>query len=316
MNINTNIDISIIIPVYNEERNLDVLYSELNAVIKSLHLSYEIIFIDDGSIDNSFQIIKQISKSDVQVSGISLSRNFGHQTALLAGIENAKVNVIITMDADLQHPPDVIPELYNSYKKGFDIVNTRRIDSEKIGLFKKITSSLFYKLINFLSDIKIESASADFRLMNRKSVEAFLRLPERERFTRGLIKWIGFNQTIIDYKCSPRFAGKSQYTFRKMVHFAMDGITSFSSKPLRISFYLGLVVFIIGFIYAIYGIINYYEGKTVQGWTSILVSVLIIGGIQLLSLGIIGEYLARVFNESKSRPIYLIKETTENKITD
>ena len=309
---NQPIDISVVIPVFNEENNIQILLNELKIVLAKLSISWEIIFVDDGSNDKSFEIIQNESLKNSNVKGISLSRNFGHQIALLAGIGFSAGDAVITMDADMQHPPDIIPELYKKYKEGFDIVNTKRIDSHKTGVFKKTTSRFFYSLINFLSDVKIESASADFRLMNRKSVNAFLKLPERERFTRGLISWMGFRQTIINYQCNPRYSGESRYTISKMMRFALDGITSFSSKPLRISFYLGLLTFLSGFIYALYAVINFLRGSTVPGWTSILVSVLILGGIQLLSLGIIGEYIARIFNESKSRPAYLIKETTEN----
>jgi len=216
------------------------------------------------------------------------------------------------MDGDLQHPPAIIPELLKKQSEGFDIVNTRRIDNADIGFIKKTTSKTFYKFVNYMADIHIEPASADFRLMTRKAVDAFIEIPERDRFTRGLISWMGFNQTIIDYQAAKRFAGKSKYTFRKMLHFASDGITSFSSKPLRFSFYFGLLTFFLGLLYSVYSIFNHFSGNTVSGWTSLMVTVLIIGGIQLLSIGIIGEYIARIFNESKSRPLYFIKDATKD----
>ncbi|MBL7884733.1 MAG: glycosyltransferase family 2 protein [Bacteroidia bacterium] len=303
-------EISIVIPLYNEEGNVSILYNSLIIVLEKITSNFEIIFIDDGSTDESFNHITSISKNDNRVLGISLSRNFGHQIAITAGIEHACGDIVITMDADMQHPPETINLLYLKSKEGYDIVNTKREDTADAGIFKKTTSTLFYKLINRLADIHIEPASADFRLMNRKSVNAFLELKEKDRFTRGLISWMGFRQTTINYSASERFSGKSKYSITKMFRFATDGITSFSAKPLRISFFSGIIVSLIGLLYAIYAIIEYFKGNTIAGWTSLMVTVLIIGGIQLISIGIIGEYLARVFNESKNRPLYFVKEYT------
>ena len=302
------IHISIVVPLLNEEGNLRLLYEELISVLKKIGEPYEIIFVDDGSTDSSVSLIHQLALEDRCVKGISLSRNFGHQIALTAGLQHAKGEVVVTLDADLQHPPHVIQELYAKYKEGFDIVNTIRKETADSGSFKKITSASFYSIINRLSDVHIEPAAADFRLMNRKTVDAFLQLPEKDRFTRGLISWMGFKQTAIPYNAPMRYSGKSKYSIGKMFRFAADGITSFSAKPLRISFYLGMIISLIGLVYSIYAIIQYFLGNTQPGWTSILVSILIIGGIQLISIGIIGEYLARVFNESKNRPLYLVKE--------
>lgn len=308
---NPLIFLSIVIPCYNEEKNISPLYIELKEVLNKFNYAYEIIFSDDGSKDKTFEIVKELHKNDNSVKGISLSRNFGHQIALMAGIKAAKGEIVITMDGDMQHPPAFIPELIKKQAEGFDIVNTRRIDAADIGFIKKHTSKTFYKLVNFLADVHIEPAAADFRLMTRKAVDAFIEIPERDRFTRGLISWMGFNQAIIDYHAAKRFAGKSKYTLRKMIHFASDGITSFSSKPLRFSFFFGLLTFFVGIIYAGFSVINHITGNTVSGWTSLMVTVLIIGGIQMLSIGIIGEYIARIFNESKSRPLYFIKDVTD-----
>jgi glycosyltransferase involved in cell wall biosynthesis len=308
--VRTEKTLSIVIPAFNEEQNVNALYAELTVKLKTLSLNYEIIFVDDGSMDNTFNEIKKVAEKDKNVSGISLSRNFGHQVAIMAGLQQSKGDLVVMMDADLQHPPDVIPLMLEEQKKGFDIINTKRLDSKGTGITKKMTSNLFYCLINKISDVKIAPAAADFRLMTRKAVDAFLQLEERDRFTRGLISWMGFKQSIVEYQASERFAGRSKYTFKRRFRFGMDGITSFSSKPLRISFYLGLIVFLIGLVYSAYAIIENALGKTVPGWTSILVSVLIIGGIQLLSIGIVGEYIARIFNETKARPLYFIKEKT------
>jgi polyisoprenyl-phosphate glycosyltransferase len=302
--------ISVVIPVFDEDENIELLFKSL---VRSLHQTkqtWEVIFVDDGSKDKSFEIIKKIHNEYPEVIGISLSRNFGHQIALLAGMQHAKGEVVITMDADLQHPPETIPKLLNEYNKGFDIINTRRTDSKDTSWFKKSSSRFFYKLINLLSDSPIYEASSDFRLMSRKAVEAFLNFEERDRFTRGLVSWMGFSQTIVGYNCPARVTGKSKYTLRKMMHFALDGITSFSAKPLRIASYTGFFIFFLGLIYAIYAVIQFYRGTTLTGWTSLLVTILIIGGIQLLTIGIIGEYISRIFNETKRRPAYFIKDQT------
>ncbi len=187
-------------------------------------------------------------------------------------------------------------------------MNTRRIDSKDTGYLKKISSRYFYRMINKIADVNIPEGSSDFRLMSRRALDAFPQFGEKDRFTRGLVSWMGFNQTVVEYQCSPRYAGKSKYTLRRMLHFAADGMTTFSSRPLRIASYSGLVIFFVGVAYALYAILKYFNGKTIPGWTSLLVTVLILGGIQLLSLGIIGEYLARIFNKSKARPLYFIKD--------
>jgi len=303
--------ISLVIPAYNEEENLENLYRELIPVMESLDKSVEILFVDDGSTDHSFEMIKRLHERDERVKGISLSRNFGHQVALVAGLENASGEVVVMMDADFQHPPEVIKTLYRKYKEGYDIVNTRRLQTEGILFFKRFSSWCYYKLINLLSDVRIEASSSDFRLMNRRSVEAFLQFQEKNRFNRGLISWMGFKQDVVEYKAPPRIRGRSKYTMRKMLSFGLDGVTSFSSKPLRISFYTGFLIFLAGVAYAIYVIINHFKGLTIPGWTSTVLIILLIGGFQLLSLGIIGEYIARIYNESKSRPIYFLKDKVE-----
>ena len=307
--------ISIIIPVFNEEGNIEALYQSLKNMLQQLGISYEIVFSDDGSTDDSFSIIKRISQSDSSVRGISLSRNFGHQVAIAAGLEHAQASdAVIMMDADMQHPPEIISEIIKKYNEGYDIVNTVRSTTADSGLLKRTTSTMFYKLLNRLSDVPIESSAADFRLMNRKTVDAFLRMKEKDRFTRGLISWMGFKQAKIYYNAPPRRSGETKYTFKKMFRLAIAGLTSFSAKPLRISFYAGLFFAMLGLLYAGYAVVENVRGNTIRGWTSILVSVLIIGGVQLISIGIIGEYLARVFSEAKDRPLYFIKEDTQKEI--
>lgn len=307
--------ISIVVPLFNEEESLNALYDALEQELSGITEDYEIVLVDDGSRDRSFELVKELYAKNNRIKGLSFSRNFGHQIALMAGLQHATGQAVITMDADLQHPPSLIPVLIQKWQEEkYDIVNTRRLDADGIGFFKKISSKLYYRLLNYLSDIHIEPAAADFRLMNRKSLDAFLNLPERDRFTRGLVSWMGFNQAIIDYKAQDRFAGSTKYSFFKMLRFGLDGIVSFSSRPLRLSFYAGFFIFLFGLLYAFYAIVQFIQGTTVPGWTSILVSLLVIGGVMLLSLGIIGEYIARIFHEVKQRPLYFIKEKVGTQI--
>lgn len=298
--------LSLVIPSFNEGKNVFPLYDKIRAALS--HIDYECIFVDDGSKDDTFANIKQLAAEYPAVRGLALSRNFGHQTALLAGVSHAQGQVVVMMDGDGQHPPEVIPQLIEAYHKGFDIVNTHRLSTADSGLFKKATSKWFYKIMNKLTDIKIEPASSDFRLMNRKAITAFLQIQEQDRFTRGLVSWIGFNQSIVKFEAPERMHGESKYTLKKMVRFAWDGITSFSSKPLNISFIIGVFTMMLGFLFSIYTIVQFMMGHTVAGWASTILIILFLGGIQLLSIGILGEYLSRVFNEVKNRPHFFIKE--------
>lgn len=300
--------LDIVIPLFNEEENLPVLHQELRRVLQHLGRTYHIIYVDDGSRDATFLKVKAIAEQDSSVSGISLSRNFGHQIALLAGLQHSTAKTVITMDGDMQHPPSLIPQLLEEQAKGFDVVNTLRTDTADAGWSKKLTSALFYKLLQRMTDIRVQAGAADFRLMQRRVVDAFLQMPENDRFTRGMISWMGFRQSFIPYRAPERFAGKSKYTFRKMMHFALDAITSFSPKPLRVSFYLGLIAILTGLLYALFAIYQHMNGATIPGWTSLLLVVLLLGGIQLLSLGVIGEYIARIYVQAKSRPLYFVKD--------
>ena len=301
-------ELSIVIPVYNEEGNIITLHQELKNELSSLVSSYEIIFVDDGSSDGTPNILDELTQSEDHVLGISLSRNFGHQVAIVAGLEHAKGDYVIMMDGDLQHPPSMIPVLFNKAKEGFDVVNTIREDADQTGTVKRSTSKGYYRVMSVFSEVKIHKASADFRLMNRKTVDAFLKLKEKDRFTRGLISWMGFSQTFVPFKATDRHSGKTKYGYRQMIRFAGDGLFSFSSKPLRFSFYTGLIICFLGLIYAGFVITAYFRGNTIPGWASLMITVLFLGGIQLLSIGIIGEYLRRVFNEVKDRPMYFVKD--------
>jgi dolichol-phosphate mannosyltransferase len=307
-------EISIIIPVYNEEGNIGKLYSVLKEVLENtLKVSYEIIFIDDGSTDTSWQVIERIALENVNVRGFKFSRNYGHQSALRAGLDYSKGKAAISMDADLQHSPEIITEFYNYWKKGYDIVYALRKDTKGAGIFKKASSRMFYSLINWLADIKIESGASDFRLLDRKVVNNIKRLQEYHLFIRGIVSWVGYKSIAVHYVANKRYSGVSKYSFKKMLNLAFNGIMGFSIKPLRIATFIGLIVSVLAFLYIIYAIYSKFVWHiALPGWTSILISVLFLGGIQLLSIGIIGEYIGKLFVEVKKRPKYIINKRTSS----
>ncbi len=305
-----NKEISIVIPTFNEEGNIEKLYESLLAVLSELSIEkFEIIFINDGSTDNSLKIIKKLNAINNQVKYINLSRNFGHQCALKAGLDHAIGEAVISMDADMQHPPELIKTLYNTWKQGYEVVYTLRKDSTELPFLKRKTSQWFYKLINYLSSTKVEAGAADFRLLDRKVVDALKSFNESHLFIRGIIPWLGFNQIGIEYTPQNRFSGASKYTFKQMLRLALTGITSFSAKPLYFSIYFGLFFAFLAFLYGVYALyIAAFTNQALQGWTSIIASVLFIGGIQLIMLGIIGEYLGKLFIQSKNRPNYIVSD--------
>ena len=302
-----NPKISFVIPVFNEEGSLGALLERLSAILQPLNLTYEIIFVDDGSTDRSFEIITGMVQNDSRIRALKFSRNFGHMVSLSAGLDHVQGQATITMDADLQHPPELIPELIQKWQEGAEVVNTKREENRDAGLIKKMTASLFYWLINKIAKINLPSHAADYRLLDRKVVEILKGMRERSRFLRGLISWVGFRQAVVPYRADFRYAGKTKYSFTRMLYFAIDGITSFSSFPLRLSAYFGFILAFFSFLYIVYALyIRLFTQDAVPGWTSVLVAVLFIGGIQMIFLGIIGEYLSRVFEEAKQRPLYVI----------
>lgn len=299
--------ISVVIPCYNEEASIPLIYEKLKIVLQN-HNASEIIFVNDGSSDNSLDTIKSISVLDKKVKCISLSRNFGHQAALVAGMSFASGEYIITMDADLQHPPELLPKMLEFAEDGADIVATIRKNTQDAGFMKRKTSRMFYALINKMSDRPIPEGAADFRLMNRSATDAFLSLPEKIRFNRGLVSWLGFNVSYLDYDAPKRLVGETKYPFSKMLKFALNGMVSFSSKPLQIPIILGVASVILGLIYAFFILVQFINGSTIQGWASTVILILFLGGAQMLSLGIVGIYVAKVYEETKQRPIFIIKE--------
>ena len=301
-------ELSVVLPVFNEKDNILPLCERLLAVLEDQNLSYEVLFVDDGSQDGSLAMMDMIHHRHRTVGYLALSRNFGHQTALMAGLQHARGTLVITMDGDMQHPPEVIPALITKCREGYDIVNTKRIDTAGTSWPKKFSSRLYYRLLRWLSDMPIPPAGADFRLMTRRTVDAFISIEERDRFNRGLITWMGFRQALVPYQAEDRHAGKSKYSWQKMIGLGLRGLTSFSARPLSIAFYSGVIISILGFAYGIYALTQYFRGETIPGWTSTQLTLLIIGGVILLNLGIMGEYLSRVFLEVKRRPFYFIRD--------
>jgi len=302
--------ISIVVPVFNEQDVLPQFYQRIYSVIKQINTPYELIFVNDGSSDRSMEIIIDIIKNNNSVKSVEFSRNFGHQAAIAAGLDYARGDAVITLDADLQHPPELIPELIKTWQQGYDIVYTCRKDTVDSNLFKKFTSTFFYKFINSLSNLDIPAGAADFRLMDKRVVNAFRSMNEHRLFLRGLVSWMGYRQIGMAYDAPARYAGKSKYSLIRMVRLAVDGITSFSSIPLYLSSIMGIIISMLSFIYAAYVIYSWlFTNRNIEGWTSLMVVVLFMGGIQLITLGILGTYLGRIYDETKGRPRYLISHS-------
>jgi len=304
--------ITIITPLYNEELVVAEFYRRISAVTKRLSgYTFEFLFVNDGSTDQTLTLLNEIRKKDRRVKIIDLSRNFGHQAAILAGIQTAGGNAAVIIDGDLQDPPELIPDLLQKWEDGNDVVYAKRVHRKGESVFKKITASLYYRLINFLSETPIPSDVGDFRLIDRKILEILAEMSEVNLFLRGLIPWMGFRQVAVEYDRDARYAGKTKYSFFKMINLALDGITSFSIKPLRFSLRLGLVSILIGLcliVYAIVGkIIN--PDILIRGWPSLLITVIFFGGIQLFTIGLLGEYVSKIYRETKQRPLYIVKDT-------
>src|SRR3989344_778353 len=296
--------ISVIVPVLNEENNIPVLYGELVTNLKPFH--YEMIFVNDGSSDGSEEAISNLRKKDKNVKFINLSRNFGHQIAITCGIDFAQGDAAVIIDADLQDPPEIIPLMIKKWREGFDVVYAVRKVREGESILKKLTASIFYRLMRILSGTKIPLDTGDFRLISKKVILVLRKTREYQRFMRGLVSWVGFSQCGIEFTRDKRFSGKTKYPLFSMIKFAIDGILSFSLMPLRIVSIMGIVTVAILLILLIYSLYRTITGQTVPGWASTTVIILFLGSIQLISIGIIGEYLGRVYEEVKRRPLYII----------
>ncbi len=303
--------ISIVIPCYNEAENVELICSRIFENDYSGD-QVEILFVDDGSSDDTLAGIKKMSDSyPGKVKFIALSRNFGHQNALFAGISKARGDCLIMMDCDMQHPVELLPEMIAKWKEGNDIVYTIREKDKSLPFFKNLTSKLYYRLLNAFSDVHVDPGAADFRLIDKKIVSILQNdINESFLFLRGIFNWVGFNRVAINYKPNKRYSGKTKYTFRKMLALASSGIFSFSIKPLKLATYLGLTVSFLSFCYGLYALfMNIFSDRTITGWTSLIISILFVGGIIMILLGIIGEYIGRIYVEVKKRPKFLIKES-------
>ena len=302
--------LSVVVPCYNEEQVLAETHRRLTAVLGTLEdLDYEVIYVDDGSRDRTALLLHQIQSSDPRVRVVRFSRNFGHQIAVTAGVEHASGDAVVLIDADLQDPPEVILEMVARWREGFHVAYGVRTDRPGETAFKLATAKAFYRLINRMSETEIPLDTGDFRLMDRKVVEALQLMPERDRFIRGMVSWVGFRQIAVRYQRAPRLAGESKYPLFKMLRFALDGIASFSVVPLKMATMMGFAVSglaLLGIVYAL--VLRLFTSVWVTGWTAIFIVVLFMGGVQLISLGLLGEYIGRIYGEVKRRPLYLVQD--------
>jgi dolichol-phosphate mannosyltransferase len=309
---NKDFKLSVVVPIYNEEGNVKDLIQRIVAGLSAFH-DYEVVLVDDGSTDNTLDLIKSSQKDSKRIRYISFSRNFGHQAALRAGLDTATGDAVISMDGDLQHPPELIPRLVGKWLEGYDVVYTVRLDDPKTPFLKRKTSSLFYGLMNLFSEVKLRGGVADFRLLDRAVLDVLCSMGERDLFMRGAVSWLGFTQTGIEYMPEERTWGRTKYTFKKMFHFALAGVTGFSVRPLQISTFFGFAFSALAFLYGVYAIyLKLFTTHSVSGWASLLTVILFIGGIQMVMIGILGEYLGRLFMESKKRPNYIVKERSND----
>lgn len=301
--------LSVVVPVYNEQGNVRLLHAALSRELARLDVEYELIFVDDGSRDASREVLRELHAADPHVKVIGLSRNFGHQNALTAGLEHADGDAVIAMDADMQHPPELIPEMVERWREGYQVVYTIRLDGREGSAFKRWTSRAFYALLNWVTDTPMIPGAADFRLIDRAVVDCLNSMQERARFLRGLVSWVGFRQIGIPFAVRPRHDGRSKYSLRKMLALAINGLTSFSALPLRLATYCGFCAAFAGIPYALWTVYaRLFTDLAVPGWASVIMIMLFMGGVQLVCLGIIGEYVGRVYDEVKERPLYVPQE--------
>jgi polyisoprenyl-phosphate glycosyltransferase len=301
--------LAIVVPAHNEAEGLDALHQRLAAVLDGLDLDGRMIFVDDGSRDATWDCIERLAAADPRVFGLRLSRNFGKELAMTAGLDAVEADAAVVIDADLQDPPELIHELVARWREGHDVVYAKRMEREGESWLKRITAAGFYRVMGRLSKVPIPSDTGDFRLLSRRALDALLRLRERHRFMKGLFAWVGYRQCAVPYRRAPRHAGRSKFSYWRLWNFALEGITSFSTAPLRVATYAGVVVASVAFVSGLWIVFKtLLWGDAVPGYPSLMVTVLFFGGVQLTALGIIGEYLGRLYDESKQRPLYLIEQ--------
>ncbi|MBX2903263.1 MAG: glycosyltransferase family 2 protein [Chitinophagales bacterium] len=308
-------DISIVVPVYNEESNLPYLFERLSQMFSQTDIAFEVVMVNDGSSDNSLKLMREFAAKDSRFKYVSFSRNFGHQPAFFAGMEHTLGAHIAFIDADLQDPPELLLEMFSRLQQGYDVVYAVRRNRQGVSVFKKIAYSTFYRLLDKISNTKIPLDTGDFRIMKRKVAEQIAAMPEREKFLRGQIAWVGFRQFPFPYDRPERHSGTPAYSFSKLLKLALDGITSFSDFPLKLATYLGFGTTLFSLLLMVYTLVSKFilNNGTPQGWASLMMTILFMGGIQLICLGIIGEYLIRIGNNVKQRPIYIVDETNTTK---
>lgn len=305
--------ISVVIPVFNEIEVIDACYARLTEVMRGLDgFDYELVFVDDGSRDDTHARLVTFHAQDPHLKIIKFSRNFGHQIAVTAGVDEASGDAVVIIDADLQDPPEVIPQMVRKWQEGFDVVYGVRKRRAGESRLKLMTAAAFYRLLRSFTNIEIPADVGDFRLLSARAAEQLRKLREKDRFVRGLVSWVGFRQVGLPYERESRLAGETKYPFRKMLKFAVDGITSFSSLPLRLASWLGYLASFLAFIYLASVFVQRAMGYTVEGWATIMVAMLFMGGVQLICIGIIGEYIGRIFNETKGRPMYVVESVHEH----
>jgi dolichol-phosphate mannosyltransferase len=306
-----SIQYSLIIPIYNEEKVILELYSRVSKVMDGLPGRSELLLVNDGSRDQSLTMIRDLSHQDQRVAYVSLARNFGHQVAVTAGLNFSQGQVVVILDADLQDPPELIPEMVNQWQQGYQVVYAQRTKRQKEGWFKRFTAYAFYRILRYLADVDIPTDTGDFCLMDRQVVDLLNRMPERNRYIRGLRSWVGFRQTAVRFERSPRFAGEVKYTFRKSLNLAINSLISFSKVPLRLATYVGLIsaLFAISMVILVLYWRFFQVDSPVTGFATIAVAIFFLGSVQLISIGILGEYIGRIYEEVKGRPLYTISET-------
>ncbi|MCS7086226.1 MAG: glycosyltransferase family 2 protein [Bacteroidia bacterium] len=304
--------VSVVIPVLNEEPNVEPLYRRLNAVFESLDVECEYIFVNDGSTDRTLEIVKSLRAQDSRVRYVDFSRNFGHQIAVSAGIDHARGDAVVIIDADLQDPPELIVPMLEKLRSGYEVVYAKRVKREGESWFKKSAAKIFYRLLRWLASVEIPVDTGDFRIISKEVADVLRAMPEKQKFIRGQISWIGFRQTYVSYEREARRAGQTKYPFRKMLRLALDGITGFSTVPLKLATVLGFLTAGLAFVLIVWVLILKAVGAPVEpGWASLMIVSLFLGGVQLICIGILGEYLGRVSDAVKNRPLYVVRQRSE-----